>query len=104
MTYTRREFGSLVAATVPAAGLLPTSVLRGQAVPPASRFAGVHIGINAPYSFRGEAATADEIMAAMKTIGASALELRSGPVEAYLGAPAAAGRGGGGAGRGGRRG
>ena len=77
MRYTRRNFGKLAMAALPAAGLAK----------PNSNFAGVQIGINAPYSFRGAAGTAEEVLDAMVKLGLSAVELRSQPVEAYLGAP-----------------
>jgi len=73
-----------------AGALLPRAVnssRRLQTTRPDSRFAGVHVGVNAPYSFHGTVNTADEIAAAMTTAGASGLELRSQPVEAALGGP-----------------
>ena len=54
---------------------------------PNSKFDGVQIGINAPYSFRGAANTAVEILDAMVELGLSAVELAVRPVELYLGAP-----------------
>lgn len=96
MAYTRREFTALVAAGAPAAALLGSRPAGQAPTPrPNSVFAGVHVGVNAPYSFRGAASTADETIAAMIQVGASALELRSQPVEQFLGAPAGGGRGGG---------
>ncbi len=75
---TRRRLGQLAAAALPAAGLLAK---------PNSRFGGVHIGINAPYSFRGAANDADEVLDALLELGLSTVELRSQPIEALLGAP-----------------
>jgi sugar phosphate isomerase/epimerase len=78
MHYTRRDVGKLALAALPAASLLAK---------PNSRFGGVQIGINAPYSFRGAANSAEEVLDAMVDLGLSAVELRSQPVEIYLGAP-----------------
>lgn len=78
MNYTRRDMGKLALAALPAASL---------SAKPNSKFGGVQIGINAPYSFRGAANTAVEILDAMVELGLSAVELRSRPVELYLGAP-----------------
>lgn len=83
MNYTRRDIAILALAAVPAAKLLAK---------PDSNFNGVQIGINAPYSFHGEADSADEVLAAMIELGLSAVELRSQPVEASLGAPVPAPR------------
>lgn len=91
MEYSRRDFGRLALAALPAAGLLakPTAVLAG---PPARRpdstWAGVTVGVIAPYAFQGTASTADEILAAMVTLGIGAVEVQNGPVEAFAGAPA----------------
>jgi sugar phosphate isomerase/epimerase len=78
MNYTRRDFGKLALAALPAARLLAA---------PNSNFGGVQIGINAPYSFHGAADSAEEVLAAMGKLGLSAVELRSQPVEMSLGAP-----------------
>ena len=100
MNFTRRDFGKLALAAVPATSLL--------AAKPDSKWGGVQVGINAPYSFTGMSGTADKIIDYMTQIDLSATELRLQPVEAYLNAPgvyasnndnpnAAAARGGGGA-------
>lgn len=54
---------------------------------PNSKFGGVQIGINAPYSFRGMPGGADDILRYMTEVNLSAVELRTQPVEAFLGAP-----------------
>jgi sugar phosphate isomerase/epimerase len=103
MFYTRRDFGKLALSALPAASPL-AAVLESARQPPKpdSRFAGVHIGINAPYSFRGLPGGPDDILKYCRELGVSALELRSQPVETFLGVPAhlAGGRGGGRRGRG----
>ena len=76
--YTRRDLGKLTIGALSAATLLAK---------PNSNFGGVHIGINAPYSFRRVANSADEVLDALLKLGLSTVELRSQPVEALLGAP-----------------
>lgn len=103
MEFTRRDFGKLALAAVPASSLL--------AAKPDSKWGGVQVGLNVPYSFRGMSGTADKILEYMTQVNISAAELRLQPVEAYFGAPGvyasandAPGRGpaaGGGAARGG---
>ena len=113
MNYTRRDIGKLALAALPASSLL--------AAKPNSKWGGVQVGLNAPYSFNRMSGTADKIIEYMTQINLSATELRLQPVEAYFGAPGvyaspndgpggppAAARGGGGgragSGRGGGRG
>lgn len=81
-----------------AAGAISARHLRG-AAKPNSKFGGVQVGGNVPYIFRGLPGGADDILRYCldPTIGLSALELRSRPVEDYLGAPPPPGRGGRGA-------
>jgi sugar phosphate isomerase/epimerase len=77
-------------AALPAAGLLAK---------PNSKFGGVQIGINAPYSYGNNNMSADETLNNTVQLGLSAVELRTQPIESFLGSPAA-GQGA----RGGRRG
>jgi sugar phosphate isomerase/epimerase len=103
MRYTRRDFGKLALAALPAARLLSARQLDAAGLRqtrPNSKFGGVHIGINAPYSFRGMPGGPDDILDYCRKLGVSALELRSQPVETFLGVPAHLVGGG----RGGRRG
>jgi sugar phosphate isomerase/epimerase len=99
MSYTRREFGKLALSAIPAANLLPT--LRGNLPPgadkPNSKVAGVQIGMNVPYNFGNLAMSGDDILTNCVQLGISGIELRSQPVEAFLGLPAdlVAPRGGG---------
>jgi len=86
MKLSRRDFGKLALTALPAASLLAK---------PDSKFGGVQIGINAPYSFHNMPGGADDIIKYMTQLNLSAVELRTQPVEAFLGAPvvpAAAGR------------
>jgi Xylose isomerase-like TIM barrel len=77
MKLSRRDFGRLALAAVPAALLAK----------PDSKWGGVQIGINVPYSYRGLPGDADHVLEYTTGLGLSAVELRSQPVEAYFGAP-----------------
>ena len=90
MIFTRRDMGKLALAALPAARLLAK---------PNSRFGGVQVGINVPYSYGNNNMSADETLNNTVQLGLSAVELRTQPIESFLGSPAA-GRGA----RGGRRG
>ena len=95
MTYTRRELAKLALTALPAANLFafPSQVLaqRGGAKPN-SKFAGVQVGMNVPYNFGGRDMNPDELLARCLQLGVSAIELRSQPVENFLGSPAADGK------------
>ena len=97
-SYTRRDFTKLALAALPAAGFFSaTGSLRAAdatAKPmgkPNSRVAGVHIGLNVPYSFGGRTMPGDEILKNCQELNLSAVELRAQPVEAFLGMPAIVG-------------
>jgi len=101
MSYTRREFGKIALAGLPAAAL----VGRGESIfgglvqaKPNSLINGVQIG-TITYSYRSMPdQSAEATLRYIVDSGISAIELMGGPVESYAGAPAD-GRGGG-AGRG----
>lgn len=80
MRYTRRDFAKL------AFSALPISLLRFQ-TKPNSKWAGVQVGMNVPYNFGGRTMDADEIIQRCVRLGVNAVELRSQPVEAFLGSP-----------------
>ena len=89
MSYTRREFGKLAFAALPATHLWPAIAERVQTPPkPNSKVAGVQIGLNVPYSFGNNMMPADDVLQKCVQLGVSAVELRSQPVEGFLGAPA----------------
>src|SRR5262245_2414060 len=100
MSYTRREFGKLAIAAVPAAHLFETAALAAFQSKPNSNVRGVTIGMNVPYNFGGRTMPVDEIIDNCVKLGISGVELRTQPVEAFLGVPAnlvaPAGRAGGG--------
>jgi hypothetical protein len=77
MSLTRRDLGRLALAALPASLLAK----------PDSKWGGVQIGINVPYSYRGLPGTADDVLRMTTDLGLSAVELRSQPVEAFFGAP-----------------
>jgi len=87
---TRREFTKLALAALPGAGLL-SAVSRLNAVntpaKPNSKVAGVQIGLNVPYSFGSPLMSGDDILKNCLQLGLSGVELRTQPVEAFLGVP-----------------
>src|SRR5262249_4839304 len=83
MRFTRREFNALALSAVPA------SLLRAIDKPD-SRVAGVQIGLNVPYNFGDPKMSGDEILRRSVQLGISGVELRSQPVEAFLGVPRSA--------------
>ena len=93
--HTRREFTKLSLAALPAAGLLSImnrlSAAEAPAQPsgkPNSKIAGVQLGLNVPYSFGNPLMSGDDILKNCVQLGLSGVELRTQPVEAFLGAPA----------------
>jgi sugar phosphate isomerase/epimerase len=56
---------------------------------PDSNFGGVQIGINAPYSFRRMHGSAEDVIRNMQELGLSSVEIRSQPIEHFLGGPVA---------------
>lgn len=92
---TRREFAKLSLAVLPAAGWLSTLTRLPAAETPApppgkpdSKVAGVQLGINVPYSFGSPQMSGDDILKNCVKLGLSGVELRTQPVEAFLGVPA----------------
>ena len=82
-------------AALPGAGLLsglnPSTGAEAPAKPagkPNSKVAGVQLGLNVPYSFASPLMTGAEILRNCLHLGLSAVELRTQPVEAFLGVPA----------------
>ncbi len=95
LPHTRREFARTSLAALAGAGLLPVLGRLGAAEPPAkpgkpdSKFAGVQVGLNVPYSFANASMSGDDILKNCLQLGLSAVELRTQPVEAFLGVPPA---------------
>jgi sugar phosphate isomerase/epimerase len=78
MEFTRRDLGRLALAAA-----LPLPLF----AKPDSRWGGVQVGINAPYSFHNIPGSADDVQKYVVNLGLSAVELRSQPVEESLGCP-----------------
>jgi sugar phosphate isomerase/epimerase len=79
MNYTRRDLAKFALAVLPATRL--------SAAKPDSKWGGVQIGLNVPYSLHGLPGTADDILNDMIQLNLSATELRLQPVEGFLKAP-----------------
>src|SRR5580704_3518892 len=79
LTITRRDLGKMALAALPASCLLAK---------PNSKFGGVQIGINAPYSFHGAYNSGDQCLDATVKLNLSSVELRAQPIEQFMGAPA----------------
>ena len=90
---TRRQFAKLALAALPASGLFGSAGRlcaqegRQPRARPDSKVAGVQIGLNVPYSFGNLQMDGPEILERCIRLGVSGLELRTQPVEAFLGAP-----------------
>lgn len=89
--HTRREFAKRSLAALTGAGVFSVLNRLAAAETPAkpdSKVAGVQIGLNVPYSFASPLMSGDEILEKCVQLGISAVELRTQPVEAFLGLPA----------------
>jgi hypothetical protein len=87
MLYNRREAAKL---GLSALGLLTPIGFSQSAFSqskPNSKWAGVQVGLNVPYNFGGRTMNAGEIIERCVRLGVNALELRSQPVEEFLGSP-----------------
>jgi sugar phosphate isomerase/epimerase len=89
MLYTRREFGKLaLGATAGALWLRSNSAFAATVTRPNSKWAGVEVGMNVPYSFGTRAAmSAEDVLAQCVELGLSDVELRAQPIEKSLGLP-----------------
>lgn len=87
--YSRREFARLSLFTLTGAATLPFlgRLCAAEAARPNSKFAGVQVGMNVPYSFGKPQMTGEEILKECVQLGLSALELRTQSVEIFMGAP-----------------
>jgi sugar phosphate isomerase/epimerase len=90
---TRRAFTRVLAAALPAVGLFSVTELRGADASarasgkPNSKVNGVQIGLNVPYSFANATMSGDDILKNCMQLELSGVELRTQPVEAFLGLP-----------------
>lgn len=71
---------------VPAASLLPRDLLAQGRAKPDSKWAGVQVGLNVPYNFGTRTLPVDEVIGKTVDLGVSAVELRSQPIELFMGA------------------
>jgi sugar phosphate isomerase/epimerase len=83
--HTRRDFTKLALTTLcsASAGLRAAE----SAAKPNSKVNGVQLGLNVPYSFGVPLMTGDEILSKCLQLGLSGVELRTQPVETFLGVP-----------------
>jgi sugar phosphate isomerase/epimerase len=72
---------------LPVATVFASSALAGQAKPN-SKVGGVQIGMNVPYNFGSRNMEADVLLKNCVGLGVNAVELRTQPVETYMGASA----------------
>ncbi len=96
MTYSRRDFGRIALASLPAvaATLANPSRLMAQAKPN-SKFGGIQVGVIAPYSYHGLPNDAKSLLGYIVGNNISAIEMMNPGVEEWAGAPAAPPFGGG---------
>jgi sugar phosphate isomerase/epimerase len=85
--YSRREFGRLAMAALPATGLLARAMPAFAQAKPNSVFGGVQIGVLAPFNFRTEAPDVESILKAMVRLGSNSVEMQNDAPEAFAGAP-----------------
>jgi sugar phosphate isomerase/epimerase len=85
--HSRRDFTKLALTALPGAALFTGASRLSAADKPNSKVAGVQLGLNVPYSFAVPLMTGDEILANCVQLGISGLELRTQPVETFLGMP-----------------
>jgi sugar phosphate isomerase/epimerase len=81
----RRDFCKTTGQIALASALPASRLLAAKAD---SKFGGVQIGINVPYSFHGAYKTGEENLEAVVKLNISSVELRAQPIEGYMGAPA----------------
>jgi sugar phosphate isomerase/epimerase len=89
--HSRREFVKLSWAALAGAGCwsIPNRLSAAETPgKPNSKVAGVQLGLNVPYSFADMRMSGDEILRRCVQLGLSAVELRTQPVEVFLGGPA----------------
>jgi hypothetical protein len=90
MSYTRREFGKIALGCLPAAGIILNSdfAFATAGAKPNSKWVGVQIGLNVPYSFGTRTAmTAEDVLAQCVALNVSGVELRAQAIEKSFGLP-----------------
>src|SRR5215831_7861207 len=87
MLYNRREAGRLAISALSLLTPVGFSRIASSQSKPNSSWAGVQVGLNVPYNFGSRTMNAGEIIERSVRLGVNALELRSQPVEEFLGSP-----------------
>jgi sugar phosphate isomerase/epimerase len=88
MPITRREFGRITLAGVPTLGAALRGAAGAQPATTMSRWGGVQVGLNVPYSLGlGNNLAAEEVLKHLVDLGIGSVELRAQPVENFLGSP-----------------
>lgn len=94
LPHSRRDFAKRSLVALSGAGLLPflnrldaAEAKDAPASKPNSKVAGVQLGLNVPYSFGDPLMSGDDILENCVRLGVSSVELRTQPVEAFLGVP-----------------
>ena len=92
MAITRREFGRVALVGAPAVGMLLhgslSEAIAAEAPGSRSRWRGVQVGLNVPYSLgTGNNIAAEDLLKRVVDVGVGGLELRAQPVEHFLGSP-----------------
>ncbi len=81
---TRREFSKLTLAAIAGASAVPCIAAPPK---PNSKVRGVQLGLNVPYSFNNPSMSGEDVLKNCVQLGFSGVELRTQPVEMFLGAP-----------------
>src|SRR5215510_4264436 len=87
MLYNRREAGKLGLCGLGLLSPIGFSQTAFSQSRPNSKWAGVQVGLNVPYNFGGRTMNAGEVIERCVRLGVNAIELRSQPVEEFLGSP-----------------
>jgi hypothetical protein len=82
-TLSRREFSKLTLGAIAGGSILPALA----AEKPNSKVRGVQLGLNVPYSLKGDQMSGEDILKNCVKLGISGVELRTQSVEVFLGAP-----------------
>lgn len=83
----RREFLKFSTLALAGAGFASVARAGETTAKPDSKAGGVQLGLNVPYSFGDGSMSGDDILKNCVQLGVSAVELRTQPVEVFLGAP-----------------
>lgn len=83
---TRREFSKLTLAAIAGTSALPYMGV-ARSTRPNSKVRGVQLGLNVPYSFNDMSMSGHEVLKNCVQLGFSGVELRTQPVETFLGGP-----------------